>query len=311
MSGYFEVHRGIANAWECDIMGHLNVQFYTGKASEGMGHVRAACGMTPAYIRETQHTMVAGRSLSRYVRELLAGDVLYVEAAVLGVNEQSVDLVIDIMHADGGALSASFELTCVSFDMHSRRATPWPAEMRQRLAAMVTPRRDTPRPPTTGGPTSGEPAHGYADTFITARGSVMSWECDEFGHMSARFFMARAADAIGHMKERFGFSRRLTRERNWGSAALEYTIEFRREMLAGDIYTMHSGLIDVARKTFRFGHVLVEDCSGEVCATFDAIGCMLDLDARRAMEIPADLQASAAQHIIEWPQPAVARLAAE
>ena len=74
-------------------------------------------------------------------------------------------------------------------------------------------------------------------------------------------------------------------------------------MRAGDIYSMHSGLLDVAEKTFRFGHVLVDDCTGTVCATFDAIGCMFDLQARRAMEIPAELREKACQSLIAWPQP--------
>jgi acyl-CoA thioester hydrolase len=311
MSGYFEIYRGIVNAWECDIMGHLNVQFYTGKASEGMGHLRAACGMTPSYIRADRQTMVAVSSLSRYVRELHAGEVLVIEAAIMGVGERSVDLVLDIMNAETGLLSCSFDLTCASFDLETRRAKPWPDDMRAQLNDMVAPRRDDPRPATTGGAGIAEPAGGFAKPFVSSRGSVMSWECDEFGHMSARFFMARAADAIGHVKERIGFSRSLTRELNWGSAALEYTIDYRREMIAGDIYTMRSGLIDVDRKTFRFGHVLSEDCSGEICATFDAIGCMFDLKARKAMEIPADLRDQAAGFIIEWPQPSTLRQAAE
>lgn len=303
MSGYFEIYRGFVAAWECDIMGHMNVQFYHGKAAEGLAHLRAACGMPPAYVRDTRHTMLPVRTLTRYRRELQAGQTIHIDAAVTAVGADSVDLIVDIMNSETGTLSCGFDMTCMSHDLDSGQPVAWPAEVRERLEAMVTPRRDEPRPAATGGPgLATAPGNGFAAPFVSARGSVMTWECDEHGHMGLRFFMARAADAIGHVKERIGFKRELTRQLGWGSAALEYTIDFRRPMRAGDIYSMRSGLLDVGDRTFRFGHVLSEDCCGEICATYDAIGCMFDLQARKAMAIPEDLGRRARDFIIAWPQ---------
>jgi acyl-CoA thioester hydrolase len=303
MSGYFEIYRGVVNSWECDIMGHMNVQFYTGKASEGMAHFRAACGMTPGYIARTGHSMAAVQSLARYVGELHAGDTLHIEAAVTGVGEKTVDLVADIVNSETGRLSCGFDLTCVSFDLNTRSAMPWPADIRQRLEDMRTARRDAPRPPSTGGPGAPAPAGGYIAPFVSCRGSVNSWECDELGHMGARFYMTRAADAIGHVKNRIGMSRTRAQENGWGSAALEYTIQFRRELRAGNSYSMYSGLLDVARKTFRFGHALVNDDNGDICATFDAVGCMFDMQTRKSIEIPDYVRDEASRWIIEWPMP--------
>ena len=52
---------------------------------------------------------------------------------------------------------------------------------------------------------------------------------------------------------------------------------------------------------FRFGHRLSDDQSGETCATFDVVGCMFDLKARRMVEIPDRIRAQAENLLIPWP----------
>ena len=181
MSGYIEIYRGVANSWECDIMGHLNVQFYTAKVSEGVGHLRAAYGMTPRYIRDHQRTMVVTRKLVRYQRELRAGDILYIRAAVQRAGERTIDFVAEVVNAESDEVSASFDITCAHFDLRKRRALPWPDTMRERIEALATRRHDRPRPPSTGGPSVLPAGRAHAEPIITGRGAVMAWECDEFG----------------------------------------------------------------------------------------------------------------------------------
>ena len=147
MSGYLDIYRGAAQTWECDQMGHLNVQFYTGKATEGMGHLRAAFGMTPGYTRETGRTFVAVRSLTRYLRELRAGDILSISAAIQAVGDKTVEIVAEVTNDGTGETAATMEITSVHFDLNARRAVAWPDDMRARIDGMITPRRDTPGNP--------------------------------------------------------------------------------------------------------------------------------------------------------------------
>ena len=140
-----------------------------------------------------------------------------------------------------------------------------------------------------------------ATPFITARGAVAAWECDQLGHMSAHLYYSRASDGIGHIRHRMGITQEITRRHHWGGAALEYDVRFLAEMAAGDIYSLRSGLLDLADKTFRFGHCLHNDSTGEISATFDVVACMFDLQARRAMPIPDEVRARAEGLMIPWP----------
>jgi acyl-CoA thioester hydrolase len=301
MSGYFEIYRGLANRWECDIMGHLNVQFYSAKVWDGLAHLRAAMGLPPAAMAEFGIDIEVRRSLNRYRRELHAGDALVVEAAILGVDETSFDIVTDIVACDRDELSAGFDMTFQCIDPASGDAVSWPPPVLERLKELCCQRRDTPRPPTVGGPGAAAPASGYASTFISTRGTVMTWECAGDGRMALQGYMARAASGIGHIKNSMGFTQAVANENGWGSAALEYWIDYRRGMQAGDIFSLESGMIDITDRLFRFGHCLRDDQNGDICATFDVIGCMFDLKVRRMIEIPAMIRAQAETLIIQWP----------
>jgi acyl-CoA thioester hydrolase len=97
-----------------------------------------------------------------------------------------------------------------------------------------------------------------------------------------------------------GITRDQAKTLGWGGAALEYAVQFLAPISAGDVYTLRTGLLHVADKTFRIGHRLHNDSSGELAATFDIVACMFDLHARRAMTIPDEIRARAESMIIEW-----------
>ncbi len=312
MNGYWEVYRGVANAWECDIMGHLNVQFYTGKTSEAMAHLRAAIGLAPSVIRRDRLSAIAVHARSRYLRELQAGDILFSRAGLLEADEKTLLAHVEIVNAESGEVACEFELRTICFDLDARRAVPWPEAVRARIDGLLTERRSPARPPSTDRPgMAPPPGRALAAPFVSAQGSVMKWECDEFEHMSAQFFVTRASDAVGHVKAAFGLDRASARANDWGTAALEYSIHFLREMKAGDIWRLESGLLDVGRKTFRFGHRLYNVETGGLCATYDAVGCLFDLRTRRSLELPDSLRERVLDHLIAWPPEEIAgRLAA-
>lgn len=301
MSGYLPIHRGAVNAWECDVMGHLNVQHYTQKVSEGIGHLRAAFGMTPAWIRANRRTMIVRRSLNRHHAELRAGAILSIEAQTLRVGERDAEFVAELLDDDGRRLSASFDLTAVCWDLEARAEAPWPDELRARLGALVGPRRDAPRAPSTGAPSRLPLGRGFAEPRLTGRGAVMAWQVDEHGRMAMRHYVAQVTNAVGHMRKALGLDREHLVEHRWGSAALEYRIDYLGELRAGDIVSLHSGVLDVGAKTFRYGHRLTNEGTGETCALYDVVACMFDLEKRRAMPIPDFVRERAEACIVPWP----------
>ncbi len=300
MSGYLPIGRGVVNAWECDVMGHLNVQHYTAKLSEGLGHLRAAFGMTPSWIRANRRTMVVRSSLNRHFAELRAGEILSVEAQILRVGETDVAFVAEVLNAEDGRVSASFEIRAVCHDLAAWAEAPWPDELRPKLEALVGARRDQPRAPSTGAPSRLPAGRGFAEPLLTGRGAAMAWQVDEHGHMAMRFYVAQVTNAVGHMRKALGLDREHLVENRWGSAALEYRIDYLREVRAGDILSLWSGVLDVGAKTFRYGHRLVNEGTGELCALYDVVACMFDLEKRRAMAIPDFVRERAEACIIPW-----------
>ena len=301
MAEYLPIGRGVVNAWECDVMGHLNVQHYTAKVSESLGHLRAAFGMTPSWIRANGKTMLVRRSLNRHHAELRAGAILSVEARVLAVGAGDVELVADVIDSDDGRLSAGFDLRGVCYDLEARREIPWPDELRPRLEALIGARRDQPRAPSSGAPSRLPEGRSFAEPLLTGRGAVMAWQVDEHGHMALRFYIAQVTNAVGHMRKALGLDREHLVNNRWGSAALEYRIDYLRALRAGDIVSLHSGVLDVGAKTFRYGHRLVNEGTGELVALYDVVSCMFDLEKRRAMPIPDFVREQAEARIIPWP----------
>ncbi|MEQ9641012.1 MAG: thioesterase family protein [Alphaproteobacteria bacterium] len=295
------LYRGMVNTWECDVNGHMNVQFYLAKTGEGMPHLRQAIGLTPAVIADTGRSYAAIKALVRYRQEVHAGDPLHVEATIVEATDKTMTIVADMTRSSDGKLSARVELTAIAFDLTARRAMAWAPEQRERIDALLSERPAELRAPGTGGPSTPPDGASPRAPLLSAQSSVKAWECDELGHFSAHFYMDRVTDSVSHMLAAMGLDPASRAERGVVTGALEYDIRFRRELRAGEVVTLHSGLLGLGEKTFRAGHVMREAGSGKVCATFDSIGVCIDSKARRAVRFPDDLRDRAAGLFIDWP----------
>jgi acyl-CoA thioester hydrolase len=90
VSHWIATAQGAVNAWDCDHMGHMNVQFYIGRIADGASHLRAALGLTPSVVRDTGRAFLVTEHSVRYRRELMAGDLIRVEAGVLELAEKTM-----------------------------------------------------------------------------------------------------------------------------------------------------------------------------------------------------------------------------
>ncbi|MFP6746255.1 MAG: thioesterase family protein [Alphaproteobacteria bacterium] len=299
MSEFVTIFRGGVNAWECDIMGHFNIQFYAAKLSEGFGHLLRLMGLA----NHVDISLRRQRAFSRYQGELHAGDILEVRAAVVAVGDDGIDVLAEIINAASGQLAASFEIHFQASDNARLGPASWPDDVREKLNALVTKRPEQKRPPTAGSPVP-DFAGARSETFISSRGTIDAWDCDGRGQMSLRQYYAIASDGIGPVRHRMGITRDMARTQGWGGVALEYSVQFLAPIIAGDVYTLRTGLLSVADKTYRVGHRLHNDSDGEVAATFDIVACMFDLQARRTMTIPGEIRSRALTMIIDWPSAA-------
>jgi acyl-CoA thioester hydrolase len=142
----FETARCVVYPWQLDHVGHMNVQFYTARFDEATWHFLARYGITPQYLREHRRGMVAVEQHTRYLRELHAGDLIYIRSELLEAKPKAVRFLHRMCNATTGEEVATTELTGVHLDADARRSVPFPDEIAARLAAAVAGReagRDT------------------------------------------------------------------------------------------------------------------------------------------------------------------------
>jgi acyl-CoA thioester hydrolase len=130
-------YKGTVYPWHCDEMGHMNVMWYVGKFDEGTRHFFHALGLTPAFLRENKRGMAAVEQTIQYKRELLAGDIVTVHSALLEINDKSVRFAHEMRKSDTDEVAATTMLTGVHLDRVARRACAFPAEVRERAAALL------------------------------------------------------------------------------------------------------------------------------------------------------------------------------
>src|ERR1043166_9572591 len=130
-------YRGVVQPWHCDLMGRMNVMWYTGKFDEATWGLFATVGINSEYIREQKRGMVAVQQNTAYKKELLAGDVVSVRSRFLEVREKVLLLKHELINDQTGEIAATTELTGVHLDMVSRRSCPFPSEIIARIQASL------------------------------------------------------------------------------------------------------------------------------------------------------------------------------
>lgn len=133
----FLTYKGSVYPWHCDEMGHMNVMWYVGKFDEGTRHFFHALGLTPQFLRAHQRGMAAVEQVIQYKRELLAGDIVTVHSVLLEIKERVIRFEHEMRKADTGEVAATTTLTAVHLDTAARRACAFPAEVREKGAALL------------------------------------------------------------------------------------------------------------------------------------------------------------------------------
>jgi acyl-CoA thioester hydrolase len=278
-------------------MGHMNVQFYIGRIADGASHLRAALGLTPSVVRETGRAFLVTEHSLRYRRELMAGDLIRVEAGVLELAEKTMAVCYRIWNAAAQEIAAISRSVVLSVDLKARRSAPWAADTRAQAELLRVDLEDGfpdyELPAVDGLETAdlaGDLARGWIETF---RGTANAWECDHLGHWNARFYLDRFAQAAFHLHSALGMPPAWMRAHARGTAALMQHVRYRRELMGGDTMTVLSKPVAVTERTIRYYNKLYNTASGALSATLDVLDIAVDRTARKATALPAQVRAKA------------------
>src|SRR4051794_13619979 len=90
------------------------------------------------------------------------------------------------------------------------------------------------------------------DLVETYRGAVYPWHCDHMGHMNVMWYVGKFDEATWNLFASFGVTASFLRKNHRGMAAVQQNITYRRELLAGDIVSVHSALLEIRDKVARW-----------------------------------------------------------
>ena len=134
-----------------------------------------------------------------------------------------------------------------------------------------------------------------AGPILTYQGTVYPWHCDHMGHMNVMWYVGKFDEATWHLLAALGLTPARLREQGIGMAAVEQRIEYKRELVAGDLLTIRSSVHEVRDKVVIFEHEMTNQSTGEVAARTLLTGVCLDTSSRRARSLPAEISQRAAE----------------
>src|SRR5215472_7385100 len=135
-----------------------------------------------------------------------------------------------------------------------------------------------------------ERARIMADPVVTYRGAIYPWHCDHMGHMNVMWYVGKFDEATWHLLASAGLSGKRMREEGIGMVAVEQRIEYKRELLAGDLISIRSRFQEVRDKALLFVHEMANEETHEVAARTFLTGVCLDTTTRKARALPADVR---------------------
>jgi len=133
-----------------------------------------------------------------------------------------------------------------------------------------------------------EPAMGAP--ILTYRGTVYPWHCDHMGHMNVMWYVGKFDEATWHLLAALGLNSARLRDENLGMVAVEQHLEYKRELLAGDLLMIRSSVQEVREKTVLFVHEMFNQETQELAARTVLTGICIDTNTRKARPLPADVR---------------------
>jgi len=91
-------------------------------------------------------------------------------------------------------------------------------------------------------------------SIVTYRGTVYPWQCDHMGHMNVMWYVGKFDEATWQLLASVGLSSARLRKEQIGMVAVEQHIEYKREVLAGDLLTIRSSVQERREKSLLLLH---------------------------------------------------------
>ena len=297
-----EVARSSVQTWECDTMGHMNVQFYVEKASQGLAALGLYMGFGPKELGRRDLRFETRDHHIRFLREQRPGAPYYLMAGVLDADDDMFRVLIEMRNTVTDEVAATVVgdvgvVTAIDGRQASLPGSLLKAAERMRVEL---PNHAAPRGLTLEAPRP-TPRLSEAEELgmiATYQGEVRPAQLDAWARLSPRHFMGIVSDSIPNLLARTRGEDR-SADQTVGGAALEYRFVYRDFPRGGDLLTLRSGLKQVSPKTYSWVHWLFDLESRQAVATAEAVAVALDLTTRKVIPIPDDMRADLESKLIK------------
>jgi len=129
-------HRQVITESYLDLMGHMNVSWYTHLFSSATLGTFLLMGMDKGYFKESQAGSFALESHIQYLAEVLVGKNVSIRSRLLGSSERFFHFMHFLINDDDHVLSATCEFVGAHMDLEKRRIAPMPPRI-QKLTQQV------------------------------------------------------------------------------------------------------------------------------------------------------------------------------
>ena len=293
MGEMIDTYKGYVNPWECDEMGHMNIQFYMGKTSDAAFHQQAFLGLGYDHQKVERTTYVALEHHIRFHKELFASDLVSVRSGVLSVGNKTMRIYQEVRNALTDSLSATLVVDVGHFDMEKRTLVPWSDFSRDQADKIQVERPVHAQPKSQpDGSLDRDVTLQRADMLSmheTNRSAVNRWECDSNEHMNSRFYLARFSECQGHMWAHAGLDRHAQKAKGLATATVEMRIAYFKELNAGQTLFVRTGLEGQGPKTLRYRHWMFNAETGEPAAAAEGTALLISRETRKAVTLPDEI----------------------
>jgi len=125
----------------------------------------------------------------------------------------------------------------------------------------------------------------------TYQGTVFPWHCDHMDHMNVMHYVGKFDEATWCLFAMIGFHGKRMREEKKGFVAVEQNIQYKGELMAGDVITIQSEFIECADKSIKFRHEMRNSETGDLAAVTTLTGLYFDREKRKAISLPDEVKA--------------------
>lgn len=137
LDGFRDTARDAVKPSEVDTGGRLGLAAAIHRFSAANGHVLAAFGFTPQYMREKNRGFSTFEFQLGFEAAVRADDPLVVQSTLTHVGNSSMRILHVMTDLRSGERVATLEQSGVHLDMDARRATPLPDDLRARALTLL------------------------------------------------------------------------------------------------------------------------------------------------------------------------------